>query len=51
MVWHEVVAWVVIAAAMVAAIVWLVKLIVCPKSKCEGCNKSCILKSKNNKRN
>lgn len=46
MVWHEVVAWTVITAAIVATAVWFVKLIVCPKSKCEGCNKSCILKSK-----
>ena len=46
MAWHEVVAWVVIAAAIAISIVWVVRLIVCPKSKCANCNKECILKSK-----
>lgn len=49
MAWHEIVAWVIIAAAIAASIAWIIKLIVCPKSKCTSCNKDCILKSKNNK--
>ena len=44
MAWHEILAWVIIAVAVIATIVWCVKLIVCPQSKCAECGKNCVLK-------
>ncbi|MBQ5690919.1 MAG: hypothetical protein IIV24_05455 [Alistipes sp.] len=41
MVWHDVVAWVVIVAAVLAAVVWCVRRIICPVSHCEGCTRDC----------
>lgn len=48
MVWHEILAWVVIAVAIVVTVVWFIKLIACPKSACKGCNKRCILNKTQN---
>lgn len=47
MVWHEIFAWVIIIAAFIAAIAWCIKRIVCPPSKCDSCDKSCMLRKKN----
>ena len=44
MAWHEILAWVVIAVAFILAVAWCIKRIVCSKSRCEGCDKSCPLK-------
>ena len=44
MAWHEWLAWIIILLALIATAIWVVKLILCPKSKCEGCNKQCLLK-------
>ena len=41
--WHEIVAWVVIAAAFIAAAAWSIRRILCPKSKCADCDKDCPL--------
>ena len=44
MAWHELLAWVIIAAAVISAIIWLFKSIFCPKSVCANCQKQCPLK-------
>ena len=44
MVWHEILAWAIIVVAVVVAVVWLVRVIVCPKNACAGCSKRCVLK-------
>jgi len=44
--WHEVVAWVIIAAAFIVAVVWCIKRIICPTSRCEHCDKKCAFKRK-----
>ncbi len=46
--WHEIVAWVVIAVAFIVAAVWAIRRIVCPASKCEGCDKECRYRRDNN---
>ena len=46
--WHEILAWTIIAAAFVAIIVWLVRKIICPSSRCEGCDKECSFRKKIN---
>ena len=43
MAWHELLAWVIIAVAVVAAVVWLTKSLICPKSTCANCHKQCPL--------
>ena len=50
MAWHEWLAWIIIAAAIVAAVVWLVKFIICPQSRCANCHKQCPLKRVENKK-
>ena len=47
MAWHEILAWAVIVAAFAMAVVWCVRRIVCPASKCDSCDKSCMLRKKN----
>ena len=47
MVWQEILAWAVIVAAFAVAVVWCVRRIVCPASKCDSCDKSCMLRKKN----
>ena len=44
--WHEILAWAIIAVAVVVAVMWLVKAIICPKNACAGCTKECVLKRK-----
>ena len=48
MAWHELLAWGIIAVAVIVAVAWCVKLIVCPQSKCASCTKECALRRKNN---
>lgn len=42
--WHEILAWVIIAAAFAATAVWCIRRIVCPTSHCAECSKECALK-------
>ena len=39
--WHEILAWAILTVVAIMVIVWLVKAIVCPSSRCEGCDKDC----------
>ena len=41
MAWHEVIAWIIIVVAVITALIWLLRRIFCPQSRCEGCDKSC----------
>ena len=46
MAWHEILAWVIMISAAVIALAWCIKLIICPASRCEGCDKKCVLREK-----
>lgn len=43
MAWHELLAWIIIAVAVTAAVVWLIKSLFCRNSACANCNKQCPL--------
>ena len=50
MAWHEILAWVIIAVAFVVAVAWVIRKITCPASRCEGCDKDCPSRKRENKK-
>ncbi|MBR2032707.1 MAG: hypothetical protein IKA04_10940 [Alistipes sp.] len=46
--WHEIIAWIIIAVAFIVATAWCIRRILCPKSKCAGCDKDCRYRRKTN---
>lgn len=41
MVWHEILAWVIIVVAFALATAWCIQRFTCPASECDKCEKKC----------